>query len=285
MPDTLAPTSTLPSVTYTGTAAALTSISHAGETRGTLTLLRRERIILPDGPIAEIPIISGNCLRGTLRRRAEEQLRDVLGYAGQLSLAAAHTLRSGGSLAKTSHEPLSGSRLATLRALIPVIGLFGAATSGRIIDGCLEVGKLIPHLAETSHLTGIRTGRSAFDAVQIEYYTQTDSSTDHHSPVSHEANDQGTSTTPMRFGVETFPAGTRFTMRLHLKRPTLLEAAFFAELLAHYHHDATIGGRLGIGHGRLQLNLTPSVEIPALDWRTHLQAHRSEALEALKGLS
>lgn len=277
-------TSPLPSVTYTGTATALTSISHAGETRGTLTLLRRERIILPNDSIAEIPIISGNCLRGALRRRAEEQLRDVLGYTGQLSLAAAHTLRAGGALAKTSHEPLSGSRLATLRAHIPVIGLFGAATSGRIIDGCLEVGKLIPHLAETSHLTGVGTSRTAFDAVQIEYYTQTDTSTDHHSPAS-PGDNPDTSTTPMRFGVETFPAGSHFAMRLHLKRPTLLEAAFFAELLATYQHHATVGGRLGIGHGRLKLDLTPSVEIPAMDWRAHLQSHRSEALEALKGLS
>lgn len=273
----------LPSITWTGTATAVTSISHAGDTRGTLTLLRRERIILPDDTITEIPIISGNCLRGTLRRRAEELLRDVLDYTGHITLAAAHTLRAGGSLTKTSNgEPLSGSRLATLRELIPVIGLFGAATTGRIIDGCLQVGKLVPHLAETAHITGVPTTRSAFDAVQVEHYTQADSTLDHSAPCLDVDN---TSTAqPMRYGIETFPAGTRFTLRLRLLRPTPLEAAFFADLIASYTDHATVGGRLGIGHGHIHLNLTPSSPVPAMDWRTHLHDRRDAALDALKGL-
>lgn len=270
------------SIAWIGTATALTSISHAGETRGTLTLLRRERIILPNDAVTEIPIISGNCLRGILRRRAEEQLRDVLDYTGQLSLAAAHTLRAGGSLTKTSNgEPLSGSRLAALRAHIPVIGLFGAATSGRIIDGCLQVGKLIPHLAETAHITGVASTRTAFDAVQVESYTQTDPSHDHATPVT-DATD--TPTPPMRYGIETFLAGTRFTLQLRLNRPTTLEAAFFADLLTSFSSHATVGGRLGIGHGHIDLDLTPSTTVPAMDWRPHLLEHRDAALEALKGL-
>lgn len=272
----------LPSITWTGTATALTSISHAGDTRGTLTLLRRERIILPDDTITEIPIISGNCLRGTLRRHAEELLREVLDYAGHLTLAAAHTLRAGGSLTKTSNgEPLSGSRLATLRAHIPVIGLFGAATTGRIIDGCLQVGKLIPHLAETAHITGVTTARSAFDAVQVEHYTQADSTLDHAAPG---PTDDTFTAQPMRYGIETFPAGTRFTLRLRLNRPTPLEAAFFADLLAGYTDHATVGGRLGIGHGQIHLDLTPSSTVPAMDWRTHLHDRRETALDALRGL-
>lgn len=273
----------LPCLSWTGTATAVTSISHAGDTCGTLTLLRRERIILPDDAIAEVPIISGNSLRGTLRRRAEELLRDVLDYSGHLTLAAAHTLRAGGSLTKTANgEPLSGSRLSALRAHIPVIGLFGAATTGRIIDGCLEVGKLIPHVAETAHITGIPTTRTAFDAVQVEFYTQTDPTLEHSAPV---PDVDGNSTAqPMRFGVETFPAGTRFTLRLHLNRPTALEAAFFADLLASYADHAIIGGRRGIGHGQIHLDLTPSNTVPVMDWRTHLHDRRDAALEALKGL-
>lgn len=270
------------SITWTGTATALTSISHAGDTRGTLTLLRRERIIQPDDTIAEIPIISGNCLRGTLRRHAEEQLRDVLDYTGQLSLAAAHTLRAGGSLTKTSNgEPLSGSRLATLRALIPVIGIFGAATTGRIIDGCLQVGKLIPHLAETVHITGAPTTRTAFDTVQIEYYTQADTSHEHNSPAN---PDEEPTLQPMRYGIETFPTGTRFAVHLHLNRPTPLEAAFFTDLLTSYTRRATVGGRLGIGHGRLHLDLATNQPPPKVNWRTQLAGQRAEALTALAGL-
>lgn len=101
------------------------SIAHGGETRGTITLLHRELVVQPDGRTVHIPIVSGNAFRGRLRRVGEELLRDTLRYEGQLPLAAAHALRGGGSLPKTSGQPLSGRRLADLRALVPHVGVFG----------------------------------------------------------------------------------------------------------------------------------------------------------------
>ena len=76
------------SITWTGTVTARTSISHGGETRGLISMLRREAIIQPDGTTAMVPIISGNSLRGRLRRTGEELLRDVLHYEGRLSPAS-----------------------------------------------------------------------------------------------------------------------------------------------------------------------------------------------------
>ena len=113
-------------------------------------LLRREMVLTPAGTPLHVPIVSGNGLRGRLRRIGEELLRDVLQYEQQLPLSAAHALRGGGSLAKTTGEPLSGRRLHTLRELIPQVGVFGCAAGGRIIDGCLQVGKVVPHLAAGS---------------------------------------------------------------------------------------------------------------------------------------
>jgi len=141
-------------VTWTGTLTATSSIAHGGETRGTITLLRRELVSLPEGSLVHVPIVSGNTLRGRLRRVGEELLRDAVGYDGQLHPAAAHALRGGGSLAKTSHEPLSGNRLQRLRELVPQIGVFGGAGGGTIINGALDVGKVVPHLSETVHITG-----------------------------------------------------------------------------------------------------------------------------------
>ena len=107
------------SITWSGTATARSSISHGGETRGTITLLRRELVCSSSGELVHVPIVSGNTLRGRLRRLGEELLRDAVGYEGLLHPAAAHALRGGGSLAKTSHEPLSGNRLQQLRDLVP----------------------------------------------------------------------------------------------------------------------------------------------------------------------
>ena len=242
-------------------------------------------------------------LRGRLRRLGEELLRDAVGYEGLLHPAAAHALRGGGSLAKTGHEPLSGNRLQQLRDLVPQIGVFGAAGGGTIINGALDVGKVVPHLSETSHITGVTTTRSAFTGTQLEAYTRQDDGDGHDfagviTPVDAGAellfDDTGRPEPVLRggnqmlFHIETFPAGTTFSTWLRLRRPSPLEMAFFLEVLDTFHSDGRLGGRVGIGHGQVRADLTVDVpptteELP--DWRAVLDQNRSEILTALQGLA
>lgn len=278
---------------WRGALTAMSSLAHGGETRGTITLLRRELFVLPDGRLLRIPIVSGNTLRGRLRRIGEELLRDVLGYdSDRLPIAAAHALRSGGSLAKTSREPLSGARLATVRDLVPQIGVFGAAAGGIIIDGALDVGKVVPHLAETQHITGVETATSAFSATQLEPYSRHDDTFTHDfAEVSLRFDADGTphpvgDTTQMLFHIETFPAGTTFTTWLRLRRPTPMQAAFFADVLTAFAADGRLGGRVGIGHGRITLQLDPAHLPPVeVDWRQDLTDRRAEVFAALTSLT
>ena len=286
-------------ITWGGTLTATSSIAHGGETRGTITLLRRELIATPTGALVHVPIVSGNTLRGRLRRLGEELLRDAVGYEGMLHPAAAHALRGGGSLAKTSHEPLSGNRLQTLRALVPQIGVFGAAGGGTIINGALDVGKVVPHVSETRHITGVDTDRSAFTATQLESYTRQDDGDGHDfasviegqhaelvfnesgrpEPVLHGSNQ-------MLFHLETFPAGTVFSTWLKLRRPSDLELAFFRDVLAAFVADGRLGGRVGIGHGMVQVDLHADQEEDAgLDWRGFVAERREEILTALGALA
>jgi len=286
-------------VTWTGTLTAASSIAHGGETRGTITLLRRELIVTPDGELKYVPIISGNTLRGRLRRIGEELLRDAVGYAGQLHPAAAHVLRGGGALAKTSHEPLSGSRLQGLRELVPQIAVFGGAGGGVIINGALDVGKVVPQVYETQHITGLHTARSAFTSTQLEAYTRQDDSDGHDftqvitadgpTLVFDEQGRPGATTSAgqqMLFHIETFPAGTVFSTWLRLRRPSPLEAAFFHDVLEVFNSDGRLGGRVAIGHGQVWVDLTPSVPLaPVVDWRGFVEEHRSEIIRALGELA
>ena len=267
-------------ITWTGTATATSSISHGSETRGLITMLRRETIIGPDHTPVTIPLISGNAFRGRLRRVAEQQLADVLHYRGKLTLAAAAALRSGGSLVKTSAAPISGSRLAELRHLVPLIGIFGTAGAGRIIDGCLQVGKLLPHATETAHLLGQPATLSVQDLTQIETYSRVDDSY-RHDAATPTADDHASQ---LQYRIETFRAGTTFDVWLNLTSPTDLEAAFFTDVLAHYSHTATIAGRSAIGHGRLRLDLTTTTPPATLDWRTQVAADTDRAIDALNQL-
>ena len=284
------------SLTWTGTLHATSSVAHGGETRATTTLLRRERI-LRDGVLLNVPIVSGNSWRGRLRRMAEEQLREVVKYEGQLTLAAAHTLRAGGSLAKSS-TALTGARLQSVRELVPPLAVFGGAV-GRTIEGSLQVGKLVPHLEETSHLTGVE-GPSMFSAVQLETYTRID-----------EADRPGTASlveatpTPllpdgspdqaaidalpdsvpgaMAWRLETLPAGTSFSGWLRLEHVSPRNLAFFLDLLDRFSTAGHIGGRSSTGHGQVASDLRPTTTPPAglPDWRAELHERRDDVLDAI----
>ena len=298
-------------VRWAGTLTATSSISHGGQTRGTITLLRRELVVQPDGRPVHVPILSGNAFRGRLRRLGEELLRDTLSYEGQLPLAAAHALRGGGALAKTSAAPLSGQRLADLRALVPQVGVFGCAGGGRIVDGCLQTGKVVPYLAETAHILPDQHPRlPAFDATQIETYVRADDTSAHRfadaltsrritvdetgEPRLDELHPTAPSDEPcdtallMLYRVETFPAGTRFGAWLRLDRATDLELAFSTDVLAAFTVDGRLGGRAAIGHGQVRSELTRTIlagqETP-VDWRAHLLENRVAALTALEALA
>ena len=280
---------------WTGTITALSSIAHGEETRGTSTMLRREIVTTPAGTRVPVPIVSGNTLRGRLRRIGEELLRDAVGYAGQISPAAAHTLRGGGSLAKTGREPLSGARLARLRELVPQLGVFGGAGGGTILSGALDVGKVVPHVAETVRITGVETRVSAFEATQLEAYTRQDDGRAHDfadvpARIVFDENGQpgvvdDAGGNQMRFLVETFPIGTTFSTWLRLRRPSALELAFFVDVLAEFSRDGRLGGRIAIGHGQVRADLTadPAPTVSA-DWRGHVAEHRDEILTALESL-
>lgn len=294
-------------ITWSGTLTAESSITQGGETRGTITLLRRELIIQPDGRLVHVPVLSGNGFRGRLRRIGEELLRDVLRYEHLLPLPVAHALRGGGALAKASSEPLSGRRLHDLRTLIPHIGVFGCAGGGRIVDGCLQVGKVVPHLAETAHIIASDDPKlAAFAATQIETYVRQDDTSahafadvtsSHRIPVD-EAGEPRLEQLPadadvddlamlMVYRVETFPAGTKFSTWLRLDRASDLEVAFFTDVLTEFSRDGRLGGRAAIGHGRTRVDLSRTVlagEPTQADWRTHLLTHRDDALAALDGL-
>lgn len=284
-------------ITWTGTITAISSIAHGEESRGTYTMLRREIVTTPTGDRMEVPIISGNTLRGRLRRIGEELFRDAAGYAGLLSPAAAHTLRGGGSLAKTGKEPLSGARLARMRELVPQLGVFGGAGGGTIIGGALDVGKVVPHVAETARITGVHTTTAAFNATQVEAYTRQDDDRQHDfvgvpATATLTFDEDGhptvvaTGGNQMRFHIETFPAGTTFSTWLRLRRPTDLEAAFFADVLAEFAQNGRLGGRIAIGHGQVRADLTPTRE-PAtdFDWRGFVSDNRDEILQVLKALA
>ena len=190
-----------------------------------------------------------------------------------------------------------------MRALVPQLEVFGG-TVGRTIDGALQVGKLMPHLAETRHLTG-HDGPPAFGATQVETYTCADETTtvgfhtllpqiavplDEDGAVDLVQLERSTRAdwvegSPMIYRVETFPVGTTFSTWVRLERASDLAAAFFVDVLAEWTRRGRIGGRRAIGHGEFRADLTPDVTPPAVDWRCELVSRRAEVIDAICALA
>ena len=288
-------------IRWSGTVTAVSSIAHGGQQLGTTTLLRREKMLLADGRIDYVPVISGNTFRGWLRRVGEDLLREQLRYDGQLSLTAAHALRGGGALAKTSGQALAGQRLATVRSLVPQIGVFGCAAGGSVVNGCLQVGKVVPLVAEVAHTVPVhlrnRCTHSHFDLLQVETFARQDDTDTHAFASRHQALDDTAHDAlqvddggrQMFYGVETLPAGTEFHTWAQLSWASPLEVAFFTDVLHSFGRRGRLGGRIGSGHGVIRADLTPELlageDADPVDWRTHLRDNRDEAMEALTWLT
>jgi len=254
----------------------------------TFALLRREKIVAPDGAMLQVPVISGGSFRGVLRRIGEQLTATVLNYEASLPIAAAHLLTNGGRLAKAAH-PLTDEEERRLKALLPQIAVFGGAASARVMSGLLSVGKVLPEFAELVHLLPRPphgTPSSAVRAVAEESFSHLDDrGAATGVPRSAEEQDKGT---PLgHFSVETLPAGTRLQTWARLANATPVQATFFRDILNQFATNGHLGGRSAAGHGTVTAQLAMTTlrgEFAESDWAAELAQHRDDTLAALSRL-
>jgi len=323
---------------FEGEMIALTSISHIGNTHGIHSKLRREKIAQPDGTVEEVPIISGNSLRGILRDRGMLHMLRCLGYGvddetGEvvgLSLPAFYFLFSGGALTSKGGRGLDVDEARRWRDLIPLVALFGGAMGNQIMPGKAKIGKAIPICEETAHLLPERfvaggNGRqveSVWEYCQEEAYTRRDDEKNERlrqliAPETRGlleakaaekreqkrsgddmAGDTGQKQ-QMRYFVETLAAGTRLFWDITLDDVNDLEFEAFCVVLAEFARFPYIGGKSGVGHGKVAIHFDNWVEInPRIApqgrelsfslgnlYKNHLEEHGADIRELLNGLS
>ncbi len=255
-------------------------------------LFRREKILSPAGEILMVPIVSGSSFRGVLRRIGEQLTAAILSYEdAALPIPAAHLLTNGGRLAKSA-SPYTDEDERHLKSLLPQIAVFGGAASGRIMSGLLNVGKVLPEVAELTHILPRPPQSGRLPAVR----TLADESFTHlsdHRPDSNQSprTDIDEKTSPLgRFGQETLPAGTRLQTWVHLTNATDTQTAFVRDVLTTFATHGHLGGRTAAGHGRITATTTPTVlrgHLPddTVDWQSDLAAHRHEAITALSKIT
>lgn len=280
---------------FEGVATALTSVSHIGESRGVNSKLRREKLVLTDGTVEEIPIISGNAIRGILRDRGMLHMLRALGYGvneetgdvNGLSLAAFYFLFSGGALTSKGDRGLDIDEARRWRGLIPLVSLFGGAMGNQIMPGKAKIGKMIPICQETLHLIPVRFQSecsSIWDLCQNEAYTRRDDEKNENLRmlIAPEVRAQIEASTSarrdaaligediagdtgqkqqMRYYVETLAAGTRLFWEVSLDDVTPLEFEAFCITLLEFARFPYIGGKSAVGHGKIAIEFDKWIEI------------------------
>ncbi|MEM4234808.1 MAG: RAMP superfamily CRISPR-associated protein [Candidatus Methanomethylicaceae archaeon] len=319
-----------------GVMTALTSISHIGESYGINSKMRREKIIQPDGTVEEVPIISGNSIRGILRDRGMLHMLKLLGYGVNeetkevvgLSLPAFYFLFSGGALTKDlSNRGLDIDEARKWRELIPLVSLFGGAMGNQIMPGKAKIGKAIPICEETKHIIPeryLKIGKlqSIWELCQEESYTRRDDEKNEDLRKLIDPNVRGLleesarakrerqrarqdiesetgQKQQMRYYVETLAAGTRLFWEAVLEDVNDLEREAFFVTLAEFSRFPYLGGKNGVGHGKVALKIDHWIEIEPriapngreLDfvlgevYIKHLMENRDRITELLNGLS
>ena len=282
--------------TFEGRMTALSSISHnGGQSFGVNSKLRREKFVQPNGSVEEIPTVSGNGLRGMLRDRGMLHMCRALGYGVNdatgavtgLSLPAFYFLFSGGSLTSAGGaKGLDVDEARKVRALIPLVGIFGGAMGNQILPGKAKIGKAIPICAETLHLLPeafrVPGAQSIWDYLQEEMYTRKDDEKNEGlrgviaAPVrglidaaraekaKRPANEIQTDTgqrQQMMYYVETLAAGTAFYWRITLDDVTEVEFEAFLTTLVEFSRLPYIGGKSNIGMGEVAIKFDNWVSI------------------------
>lgn len=117
---------------------AASPIHHGAETFGNHATIVRRKVRQPDGSFADVPALSGDCMRHGLREAAAMAFLDAAGLldAGQLTEAALRLLFAGGMV--TGNGSATDVRIDRYREmvdLVPPLALLGGCAGNRVIPG------------------------------------------------------------------------------------------------------------------------------------------------------
>lgn len=236
---------------------ALSPVYHGGnEKTGSVVLLNRLKFIV-DGEPVDVPIISGNALRGRLRRLIMQDLCRQVGwdfnFENKRHMKLYHTLFAGGVLSEVEEEAESGRiDLAMKAALlkIPPIALFGLSYSNQIIEGRLKVGHLLPICRELQDYTGVKSKVSFYQLIGRAFQTRRDElriTPPEPEPEKNEA-------VQMLIEYEVFSAGTEFYHEMIVENSSSLLLSCLARAIELFKADPFLGGKSSVGFGKLQVN-------------------------------
>ena len=143
------------------TLKALSPISHGefsdGIDLGNAQVFRRLPMI-HDGRVYDVPVISGNAIRGKIRRMLAREVVEVFDLKNQLGKSFDRfyiAMANGGNLDKDMDIIIDTEKIRQIRADIPMLSLLGSALYKYMMPGMVNIGFAVPRCREIGTGDGI----------------------------------------------------------------------------------------------------------------------------------
>lgn len=237
-----------------GTVTALTPIFHGGNEKTGSTPVLRTIMVYVDG-VGEVPIpyLSGNGIRGKLRRLIMVDFLDSVGYT-ITNAKLHHALFSGGVLKSTEENTglIDLSFRKKIRELVPPVAVFGCAVGNQMIQGILTVEHMWPICKEYSTYLPQKYRSDPRASMPVRTFTDESFITRRDDLRADRREDE--QAVQMKIDYECFVPGTKFYHRFVLLLPDELQRSCVGRVLDLFEMLPYVGGRSASGDGKVMLN-------------------------------
>jgi len=278
----------------TGILTALSPIFHGGnEKTGSVVLLNRLKFLV-NGKPTDVPIVSGNQVRGRLRRLLSRDFLELAGYQLDLSQRKHqklyHTLFAGGVLTAVEEEE-SGvidlnlkSRI--VKYILPV-RLFGASYANQMVEGRVLIGHLLPVCRELREFIGVDSDVSFYQLITRMFQTRRD---ELRVPVKKKESggEEEEEAVQMIVEYECFAPGTRFHHEIILETTRDSEELDLSTLyraVELWKQKPFIGGKSSIGFGKLRIEYEWPKQTGSSAYIEFVEKSKSEIASVLNELA
>lgn len=219
----------------------------------------------------EIPVISGNSLRGQLRDLLAQDFLARISEGDdpiQVHDTLSNSLYAGGTLVRDAGPgQLKRRMIHNIREHIPMLSLLGTAIGSQLIQGRLNMGMLVPIAAETASYTGRESDHSVFEFVDETFYTRMD---DREGGRQDDEQAQ-----QMRYVIQIMTPGTRFDHWMALEGANDIERACLGHAFDLFSESPHIGGMKARGHGRVIFDYEEGLPDPN-PYLDYIEANRDD---------
>lgn len=193
-----------------------------------------------------IPIITGNSIRGKLRRYAMSNFLNIIDIK-EIPKRTYHILFTGGILDQSTAN-IDIGKLDEITTKNPMLSLFGSAIGNMTIEGLINVGFAYPLCQERG--TAKESFWSFLDTI---FQTRLDSSKTENSI---KINDEKSLKNPMqmKYEYEVFVPGTKFEHKFVLKSNDELHVSAFWHVMNLHKKHSSLGGMSAVGNGDIDLS-------------------------------